>query len=50
MEFNTGIAVSKDNYFVGVKGGVAPTVTNVLNLDTQLRWEGNLSFTAGLRF
>jgi hypothetical protein len=50
MEFNTGIAVSKDNYFVGVKGGVAPTITNVLNLDTQLRWEGNLSFVGGFRF
>jgi hypothetical protein len=50
MELNTGIAISKDNYFVGVKGGVAPTVTNVLNLDTQLRWEGNISFVGGWRF
>ena len=50
MELNLGVAYSKDDYFVGVKGGVAPTVTDVLNLDTQVRWEGNLSLVGGFRF
>ena len=50
MELNAGVAYTKDDYFVGFKGGVAPTVTDVLNLDTQVRWEGNLSLVGGFRF
>lgn len=50
MEFNTGIAVSKNNYFVGLKGGVAPTVTDIFNGGTKLRWEGNLSVVGGWKF
>lgn len=50
MEVNVGVAITRDNYFFGLKGGVAPTITDVLNLDTQLRWEGNLSLVGGFRF
>ena len=50
MEFNAGLAVNRDNYFVGVKGGVAPTVTDIFNGGYKLRWEGNLSLVGGLRF
>lgn len=50
MEVNVGVALERDNWFLGLKGGVAPTVTNVLNLDWQVRWEGNVSVVGGWRF
>jgi hypothetical protein len=50
MEFNAGLAIDKDSYFIGLKGGVAPTVTNIFNGGEKLRWEGNLSLVGGLKF
>jgi hypothetical protein len=49
MEFNTGLAINKDNYFIGLKGGVAPTVTDIFNGGNKLRWEGNISLVGGWR-
>lgn len=50
LGFNAGLGINKDNWFLGVKGGVAPTFIDILNGGCRTVWEGNVGVLGGWMF
>jgi hypothetical protein len=50
MEYNLGLGINRNNWFVGLKGGIAPTWIDIFNGGTKTVWEGNVGVVGGWNF